>query len=62
MELEIDLESQSVILPDKSSFKFEIDPFAKNCLLANVDQLGYILSFVDKIKDYEESNKSITIN
>ncbi len=52
-ELRIDLAEQRVTLPDNSSFEFEIDSFAKKCLLNNIDQLGYILTFEDKISAFE---------
>lgn len=52
-ELRIDLTDQRVTLPDNSSFEFEIDSFAKKCLLNNIDQLGYILTFEEKISAYE---------
>jgi len=52
-ELTIDLEAQCVTLPDGSSFNFEIDPFAKQCMLAGVDQLGYILSKDEEITRFE---------
>ena len=52
-ELRIDLADQRVTLPDNSSFEFKIDNFAKKCLLNNIDQLGYILTFEDKISDFE---------
>lgn len=52
-ELHIDLEEQRVYLPDESYFEFPIDPFAKKCLLAGVDQLGYLLSHQEKIMEYE---------
>lgn len=54
-ELHINLEEQRVYLPDESYFEFPIDPFAKKCLLAGIDQLGYLLSNEEKIKAYEES-------
>jgi 3-isopropylmalate/(R)-2-methylmalate dehydratase small subunit len=40
----IDLESQSVTLPDGQQVRFEIDAFRKLCLLNGVDDLGYIQS------------------
>lgn len=52
-ELRIDLADQRVTLPDNSSFGFKIDNFAKKCLLNNVDQLGYILTFEDNIRVFE---------
>jgi len=32
---------------------FPVDPFAKDCLLRGVDELGYILSFESEIEAYE---------
>ena len=52
-ELRIDLADQRVTLPDNSSFEFKIDNFAKKCLLKNIDQLGYILTFEDNISAFE---------
>ncbi len=57
LEIRIDLESQSVTFSGGESFSFEIDPFAKNCLLSGVDQLGYILSFENQINQYEKENE-----
>ena len=52
-ELRIDLADQRVTLPNNSSFEFKIDNFAKKCLLNNIDQLGYILTFEDNISAFE---------
>lgn len=52
-EVRIDLEEQRVYLPDDSYFEFPVDAFAKKCLLAGVDQLGYLLSFDEKISAFE---------
>jgi 3-isopropylmalate/(R)-2-methylmalate dehydratase small subunit len=42
-ELTIDLAEQGVLLPDGSTIDFEIDPFAKQMILAGTDELGYLL-------------------
>lgn len=52
-EVTIDLETQSLTLPDGSSVSFPIDPFSKTCLSQGVDQLGYIKSFEDDIAEFE---------
>ena len=52
-EITIDLESQSVRLPDGSSVSFPIDPFSKTCLTQGVDQLGYIKGFESEIVAFE---------
>ena len=52
-EITIDLEAQSVRLPDGSVVSFPIDPFSKTCLIQGVDQLGYIKSFESEITAFE---------
>jgi 3-isopropylmalate/(R)-2-methylmalate dehydratase small subunit len=53
LELTIDLENQKLVLPDGSSVEFPIDAFSKTCLLAGVDQLGYLQSQMTAVKGYE---------
>lgn len=55
-EITIDLESQTVQLPDGRSVEFPIDPFSKYCLLNGVDQLGYLMQQEDDIHQYEQHN------
>jgi 3-isopropylmalate/(R)-2-methylmalate dehydratase small subunit len=52
-EVGIDLSSQTLALPGGATVTFPIDSFSKQCLLAGVDQLGYILKHADKIAAYE---------
>jgi len=59
-EVEVDLEAQKVTLPDGVEFSFEIDGFAKKCLLAGIDQLNYILSHAPEITAYEQRTGIIT--
>jgi 3-isopropylmalate/(R)-2-methylmalate dehydratase small subunit len=49
----IDLEKQTVTLPDGQQHKFAIDPFRKLCLLEGVDDLGYLMKKADAIAAYE---------
>lgn len=58
-ELHIDLETQTLSPPGRQPYKFAIDPFAKRCLLTGVDQLNYILSFEDQIKQYELNREAM---
>ena len=55
--LTIDLELQTVLLPDETNFQFEVDHFARYCLLNGLDQLGYLLSHEKAISAYEEMHK-----
>ncbi len=54
LQLNVDLSTERVSLPDGSWFAFSIDPFAKHCLAAGLDELGYILSFADRIAAHEQ--------
>ena len=55
-QISVDLQNTTLTLPDGSTTKFPIDPFAQHCLLNGIDQLGYILGFDEKIKSYEASH------
>ncbi|MGO8994235.1 MAG: 3-isopropylmalate dehydratase small subunit [Polyangiaceae bacterium] len=52
----IDLEEQRVLLPDGASGQFPVDPFVKRCLLNGLDELGYLLSFSDRIEAHEAAH------
>lgn len=52
-QIAVDLETQTVTLPDGQQQRFEIDPFRKMCLLQGVDDLGYIMSKEAAIEQYE---------
>lgn len=52
----INLEDQSVTLPDGQTLGFPIDPFRKLCLLNGVDDLGYIQTKDDAISKYETTS------
>jgi len=41
--VKIDLAAQKLTLPDGRAVEFPVDPFAKQCLLDGVDEMGYIL-------------------
>ena len=53
-EVEIDLAEQTLTLPDGSAATFPVDGFAKNCLLAGSDELGWLLARDERIRAYEE--------
>ncbi|MBB6243562.1 3-isopropylmalate dehydratase small subunit [Rhodanobacter sp. MP1X3] len=57
IELSIDVREQFVALPDGSHIGFELEPFAKHCLLNGVDQLGYLLQQNDAITAYEHQHE-----
>jgi 3-isopropylmalate/(R)-2-methylmalate dehydratase small subunit len=53
-EIAIDLEAQRIELPGAAAIDFEIEPFARQCLLRGVDQLGYLLSESEAIDAFEK--------
>ena len=57
-EVTIDLSTQTVTLPGGRTVSFPIDNFSKQCLLAGVDQLGYIVEKEPQIRAYEASHPS----
>lgn len=54
IELVIDVRTQTISLPDGGHIRFELDAFARHCLLEGVDQLGFLLSRVAQIEDFEQ--------
>lgn len=50
--VEVALFEQSLFLPDGKSFTFEIDPFRKECLLQDMDDLDYLNSKKEAIASY----------
>ena len=51
--LRIDLAAQTVTAPDGSTARFEIDAFARHCLLEGLDELDYTLRQSARIEAYE---------
>jgi 3-isopropylmalate/(R)-2-methylmalate dehydratase small subunit len=52
----VDLETQTLTLPDGRAVTFPIDGFSKACLLNGVDEIGYVQGMTDKIVAYEAAN------
>jgi 3-isopropylmalate/(R)-2-methylmalate dehydratase small subunit len=55
--LAVDLEDQSVTTPTGETFKFEIDPFRKQCILNGTDDIGLTLTHADEIRAFEQKHK-----
>lgn len=51
--LKIDLATQTLTMPDGRAVEFPIDPFAKQCLLDGVDEMGYMQNQEAAIVAYE---------
>jgi 3-isopropylmalate/(R)-2-methylmalate dehydratase small subunit len=55
-EYEVDLASQTLVLPDGRRVEFPVDPFAKQCMLEGVDELGWILLQEADIRAFEQAH------
>jgi 3-isopropylmalate/(R)-2-methylmalate dehydratase small subunit len=53
----VDLEAQTVTAPGGESYKFDIDPFTKHCLLNGLDEIGLSLGHADDIKAFEAKHR-----
>jgi len=51
--ISIDLEHQTVTTPYQDRFRFEIDPFRKDCLLKGLDEIGITLELDAAIAAHE---------
>jgi 3-isopropylmalate/(R)-2-methylmalate dehydratase small subunit len=56
-EVNIDVESTTLTLPDGTAVRFPLEGFARYCLLNGVDELGYLLSQNAAISSYEQSHR-----
>ncbi|WP_445145544.1 3-isopropylmalate dehydratase small subunit [Dyella sp. Tek66A03] len=54
VELSIDVREQYIALPDGGRIHFQMEPFARHCILNGVDQLGYLQQHSDVITTYEQ--------
>lgn len=52
-KLVIDLEAQNVSLPSGERESFEINPYKKACLINGYDDIDYLLSLRDEIKQFD---------
>jgi len=56
VQLEIDLETNSILFPNGKTVSFNIEGFARYCLLNGVDELGYIIKQLETIKQFEQGH------
>ena len=56
-ELSIDIREQAIELPDGGRIHFQLEPFARHCLLNGVDQLGFLLQQAEAITQYEQQQE-----
>jgi 3-isopropylmalate/(R)-2-methylmalate dehydratase small subunit len=58
VEVEIDLASSTLRLPDGRTVGFPIEAFSRYCLMNGIDELGYLLGQSAAIERYETSRGS----
>jgi 3-isopropylmalate/(R)-2-methylmalate dehydratase small subunit len=57
-EVRIDLEAQTMTLPDGTTARFPIDGFSRTCLMNGVDELGWLLAQDGLISAYERTREA----
>ncbi len=57
-EIEVDLASSTLKLPERPAVSFPIEPFARFCLMNGVDELGFLLSKNTEIEAYEARRRA----
>ncbi|MFN8623984.1 MAG: 3-isopropylmalate dehydratase small subunit [Chloroflexota bacterium] len=55
-EVSVDLAEQGLLLPDGSTFDFDIDPFARSMLLSGTDEIGWVLERSGAIEAWEAAH------
>jgi 3-isopropylmalate dehydratase small subunit len=45
-----------MLLPDGTTYDFEVDPFARQMLLAGTDEIGWVLQRVEAIDAWEAAH------
>ena len=57
LKIAVDLQAQTLTLPDGSQIAFEVDEFRKHCLLEGLDDIGLTLRHADEIKAFEAARQ-----
>jgi len=57
-QLTVDLAAQTVATPDGATYRFDIDPFRKDCLYKGLDAIGLSLQHEPAITAYEKQRKA----
>ena len=57
-QLTVDLAAQTVTTPQKAIYRFDVDPFRRDCLLKGLDSIGLSLQHEPTIGAYENRRKT----
>jgi 3-isopropylmalate/(R)-2-methylmalate dehydratase small subunit len=55
IEVQIDLQTCTLTLPERGTVQFPIEGFARHCLLNGIDELGFLRSQEGKIRAFEQA-------
>ncbi len=58
VEVSIDLDSTTLLLPGGERVKFPLEAFSRYCLMNGIDELGFLLGRMNEIKAYEQRVQS----
>jgi 3-isopropylmalate/(R)-2-methylmalate dehydratase small subunit len=53
VEVDIDVEQQALSLPGDRTIHFDLDGFARYCLVEGIDQLGFLQRHLEQIEQFE---------
>jgi 3-isopropylmalate/(R)-2-methylmalate dehydratase small subunit len=56
-QITVDLENNQILLTNKKAINFEIDKFAKECLIKGLDDIALTLDKEESISNFESENK-----
>ncbi len=56
--LKIDLEQQTITMPDGTAHRFEVEAFRKHCLLNGLDDIGLTMQHGDEVKAFEAKHRA----
>jgi len=59
-KLVVDLQNQTIMMPDGKQTVFDVDSFRKHCLLEGLDDIGLTLQHVEAIHEYEKTRSKTT--
>jgi len=54
-EVTVDVDALEVRLPKGKTVKFEIEPFARHCILEGIDQMGFLRQSIPDIEAFENN-------
>jgi 3-isopropylmalate/(R)-2-methylmalate dehydratase small subunit len=61
VEIKVDLKAQKIGIPKKDiSESFEIDPYKKTCMINGFDDIDFLVSKLDAIKEFEKKKNKKT--